>query len=239
MKLIITILSLIIISFEAYSQTGAISPKSIRIGTSGPNVIKWSPSLVGADTTHDNFVPTAKAVNDRIRAIAVTDIKRSNDSIFIKINNAWVYKFKDSTSNTAAVNARVDSLIASLLFNVVHIVTTINATATTIDTLPLNANEHRTYDLTFHAFNNTLTTNERLRYKRTVDISWSDGVVTVDWEDIPIPDRYTTGSTIGGCTVSYVVSGTLVLVKVTGLASTSVPWLVDRSLNATSTITAH
>lgn len=242
MKLII-ILSLITVSFRAYSQTGPISPKSIRIGTSGPNVIKWSTTLAGTDTTHDNFVPTSKAVNDRIRGISVTDIKRSNDSIFARINNIWVYKYKDSlgsASNPAAqIKDSLDALRATLVFDVIHTATTTNTTPVTIDTLVLAANTQATFYLTFHGYDNTGVLNDALWYERRVLVKYSDG-------SVPTPTVQVIGTDYAEGTlnavpppVTFVVSGTLVFIKVASSSTMNIPWSVTRTDRKASSITAH
>lgn len=142
-------------------------------------------------------------------------------------------------SGAAAVNARVDSLIASLLFDVIHTVTTTNTTPVTIDTLSLAANTQATYHLTFHGFDNTGVLNDALWYERRVLIKYSDGAV-------PTPTVQVIGTDIAEGTlnavpppVTFVVSGTLVFIKVASSSTMNIPWQISRTLTDVSGITAH
>lgn len=67
MKRIIAIITLIVTAHIANAQNliiGAMKFKSASV-----KITKFSTSLAGADTTSDAALPTAKAVNDRIRAL--------------------------------------------------------------------------------------------------------------------------------------------------------------------------
>lgn len=145
-----------------------------------------------------------------------------------------------SSSNPASqINDSLNALRATLLFDVVHTVTTTNTTPVTGDTLALAANTQATYHLTFHGFDNTGVLNDALWYERRVLIKYSDGVV-------PTPTVQVIGTDIAEGTlnavpppVTFVVSGTLVFIKVASSSTMNIPWQISRTLTDVSAITAH
>lgn len=245
MKKIIIILILITLSIGVYSQAPAnLRAKTLSFPITGTTVVsKLSPSLTGIDTSNHVNIPTGKAVNDRIRQISVTDIKRSNDSIYIRINNAWVFKYKDSVAasgSAAAVNARVDSLIGSLSYDVIHNVTSTNTTPVNGDTLILAPNTQATFYLTFHGYDNTGVINDALWYERKVFAKYSDGAISssvfVHVEGTDIAE-----GTLNAVPppVTFVISGTLIIIKVASPSTMNIPWSITRTDRKASPITAH
>jgi hypothetical protein len=126
----------------------------------------------------------------------------------------------------------INAIKDSVVFDVVHQVSTTNSTATTIDTLAVANNQHITYSVTFHAVNTTAGTLNKLRFMRLIDVSNTSGTVTKDFEDSPVSDQAMTNIT--GCSVTFTVVGSQVIVQVVGLASNSINWTVVKSPVLTS-----
>lgn len=229
MKKIIFIIAILLCGYISYSQQ-VISAKSIQFPTVNSILIKkWSSTINGIDSLCATCVPTTNAVYQWVKTHSGSG---TADSSIFSTN----YRRDTAIAN---VRTQIAALQASLLFDFIHSVTSTNTTPVTLDTLALVANTQATYHLTFHGFDNTGVLNNALWYERRVLVKYSDGAV-------PTPYVQVIGTDIAEGTlnavpppVTFVVSGTLVFIKVASPSTMNIPWKISRTLIHVSDLTAH
>ncbi|MDE3250253.1 MAG: hypothetical protein KGO82_16450, partial [Bacteroidota bacterium] len=133
----------------------------------------------------------------------------------------------------SVATAKIDSFKTTLSYDVLHSVTTTNATPTTIDTLAISSGQFITYEIFVHGYNSA--NNDLIEFTRKVGLHYSGGTVTIDWIDNPATDHAMTS--VYDADIIFTVVGTLALVKVTGVSGVTIPWNIARYAKMISPVT--